>query len=161
MVLRIQSFFLFCTMIVTGLLFFMPVASIIVPDNFTFEFYTTKVMQAGNPPVFIAWNWMSLILNAIITILAFLTIFIHRKKSKTVKPTLLLQFRLCIVNIIFMSGLLILMWLQLRQRTGEIRGEWFAHLGFIFPLIGIIFTWLAIRGLVKDVALLKSFDRIR
>lgn len=161
MILRIQSFFLFCTMIVTGLLFFMPVASIIVPGNFTFDFYTTKVVQAGNPPVFMAWNWISLILNALITFLAFLTIFIHRKKSKTVKPTLLLQFRLCAMNIILMLGLLILMWIQIRQRTGEIQGEWFTHIGFIFPILGIILTWLAIRGLVKDIALLKSFDRIR
>ena len=88
MIQRIQSLFLLCTAIVTGLLFFMPVASIVVPNNFTYAFYTTKVVQAGSPCVFITWNWMSLILNALITTLAVVTIFIHHKKSKTVKPTL-------------------------------------------------------------------------
>ena len=68
MIQRIQSLFLLCTAIVTGLLFFMPVASIVVPNNFTYAFYTTKVVQAGSPCVFITWNWMSLILNALITI---------------------------------------------------------------------------------------------
>jgi len=148
-------------------MFFMPVASIIAADHFTYDFYTTKVMQAGQPSVFIAWNWMSLILNAVITGLALVTIFIHQKKSKTVKPTLLLQFRLCMVNIVLMLGLIVLMWLQVRQRTFDmnaqpgIRADWFTHIGFVFPLIGVIFTWLAIRGLIKDLTLLKSFDRIR
>ena len=153
MIQRIQSLFLLCTAIVTGLLFFMPVASIVVPNNFTYAFYTTKVVQAGSPCVFITWNWMSLILNALITTLAVVTIFIHHKKSKTVKPTLFLQLRLCIVNIVLQLGLIVLMWLQVRQ--------WFADISFIFPLIGVIFTWLAIRGIVKDITLLKSFDRIR
>lgn len=160
MVLRIQSLFLFCTFIITGLLFFMPAGTIILPDA-TYDFYTAKVMQAGTPAVFIAWNWMSLILNALITALALLTIFIHRNRSKTVKPTLLLQFRLCAANIILMLGLLLLMWLQLRARTGEIQGEWFTRTGMAFPLAGILFTWLAIRGIIKDIALLKSLDRIR
>ena len=153
MIQRIQSLFLLCTAIVTGLLFFMPVASIVVPNNFTYAFYTTKVVQAGSPCVFITWNWMSLILNALITTLAVVTIFIHHKKSKTVKPTLFLQLRLCIVNIVLQLGL--------RQRSNELNAEWFADISFIFPLIGVIFTWLAIRGIVKDITLLKSFDRIR
>ena len=96
MIQRIQSLFLLCTAIVTGLLFFMPVASIVVPNNFTYAFYTTKVVQAGSP---------------------------------------------CVFN--------------------ELNAEWFADISFIFPLIGVIFTWLAIRGIVKDITLLKSFDRIR
>ena len=161
MIQRIQSLFLLCTAIVTGLLFFMPVASIVVPNNFTYAFYTTKVVQAGSPCVFITWNWMSLILNALITTLAVVTIFIHHKKSKKVKPTLFLQLRLCIVNIVLQLGLIVLMWLQVRQRSNELNAEWFADISFIFPLIGVIFTWLAIRGIVKDITLLKSFDRIR
>ena len=104
---------------------------------------------------------MSLILNALITTLAVATIFIHHKKSKTVKPTLFLQLRLCIVNIVLQLGLIVLMWLQVRQRSNELNAEWFADISFIFPLVGVIFTWLAIRGIVKDITLLKSFDRIR
>lgn len=160
MIQRIQSLFLLCTAIVTGLLFFMPVASIVVPDNFTYAFYTTKVVQAGSPCVSSPGTGC-LILNALITTLAVVTIFIHHKKSKTVKPTLFLQLRLCIVNIVLQLGLIVLMWLQVRQRSNELNAEWFADISFIFPLIGVIFTWLAIRGIVKDITLLKSFDRIR
>lgn len=42
MIQRIQSLFLLCTAIVTGLLFFMPVASIVVPNNFTYAFLYDK-----------------------------------------------------------------------------------------------------------------------
>jgi len=87
--------------------------------------------------------------------------FHSSQKSKTVKPTLFLQLRLCIVNIVLQLGLIVLMWLQVRQRSNELNAEWFADISFIFPLIGVIFTWLAIRGIVKDITLLKSFDRIR
>ncbi len=161
MIQRIQSLFLLCTTIVTGLMFFMPVASVIAPDHHIYEFYTTKVIQIGNTPEFITWNWMSLVLNAVITALAFLTIFIHKKKSKTVKPTLLLQLRLCFTNVVLQLGLIVLMWLQVRQIAQKTGADWSAELSFIFPLIGVIFTWLAIRGIIKDIALLKSFDRIR
>lgn len=161
MIQRIQTLFLLCTVIVTGLMFFMPVATIIAPDHHIYEFFTTKVIQTGTTPEFVAWNWTSLILNAIISALAFVTIFIHQKKSKTVKPTLLLQLRLCFVNIILQLGLIILMWLQIRQIAQKTGAEWSADISFIFPVIGIIFTWLAIRGIIKDITLLKSFDRIR
>lgn len=161
MIQRIQSVFLLCTTLVTILLFFMPVATLIAPDHHIYEYFTTKVTLVGNPPEFIAWNWMSLILNICITGLAFLTIFIRKRKSKTVKPTLLLQLRLCFVNIILQLGLFILLWLQIRQITGEINALRSFNLSFIFPVIAVIFTWLAIRGIMKDILLLKSFDRIR
>ena len=95
MIQRIQSLFLLCTAIVTGLLFFMPVASIVVPNNFTYAFYTTKVVQAGSPCVFITWNWMSLILNALITTLAVVTIFIHHKKTDSISAIASLYCQYC------------------------------------------------------------------
>lgn len=161
MIQRIQSLFLLCTVIVNALMFFMPVASIIAPDHHIYEYYTTKVLLTGENPGVVAWNWMSFILNAAITLLAFVTIFIHKKKAKTVKPTLLLQLRLCFANLILQVGMIILLWLQIRQITGRINADWSANLSFIFPVIGLIFTWLAIRGIIKDIAVLKSFDRIR
>lgn len=161
MIQRIQSLFLLFTAIVTGLMFFMPVATIVAPDHHIYEFFTSKVMQIGQTPEFVTWNWMSLILNALITALALVTIFIHKKKSKTVKPTLLLQLRLSFANMVLQLGLIVLMWLQVRQIAQKTGAEWSAELSFIFPLIGVIFTWLAVRSIIKDIALLKSFDRIR
>ena len=161
MIQRIQSIFLLCTAIVTGLMFSIPAASIVAPDNLIYEFYTSEVVQTGLHSEFIAWNWMSLALNTLIVFLALITIFIHKKKTKSVKPTLFLQLRLCIVNIVLQLGLLVQIWVQVHQVAKAINAEWTVELAFIFPLIGIIFTWLAIRYIIKDIAVLKSYDRIR
>lgn len=161
MIQRIQTIFLLGTALVTGLMFFLPAASIIVPENATYDFFTSKVIQHGEPPVFITWNYTTLILNAVVTALALATIFIRRRGSKSVKPTLFLQFRLCAVNIILQLGLLGLTWYQVYRLGSDLQASLSPHLSFIFPLVGIIFTWLAMRGITKDITLLKSFDRIR
>lgn len=164
MIQRIQSIFLLCTAIVTGLMFFIPVATIPIGDAMC-DFYTTKIIQIQPQTQFIMWNWPSLILNVCITALAFITIFARKKKSKTIKPTLFLQFRLATVNLILQLGLFILLWIlivkTLPQEIGTFESFRYTHISFIFPIIGVIFTWLAIRGIIKDIALLKSFDRIR
>lgn len=145
------------TVIVTGLLFFMPVLLLDFPGETAgqpnlFEVYTTHYLQAGNPPVFIEYNWFSMILNIAVTGIAFLCIFLYRKRF--------LQLRLCLVNIILMVGLLILVAVQ-ANNIAKPDGEWQVMLGFSFPIIGIILSWLALRGILKDITLLKSYDRIR
>lgn len=83
MIQRIQTVFLLLTVIVTGLLFYMPVITLNMPgatpeQTDIFQFYTTKYIQAGTPPVFIEFNWFSMVLNILITGLAFLSIFLYK-----------------------------------------------------------------------------------
>lgn len=157
MIQRIQSLFLLLTGIATGLLFFLPVATIDLPDEITeitntFYFYTTRYIRQGNPPTFIEYNWFSMILNITVTGLSFITIFLYKKRF--------LQLRLCLANIVLMAGMLILIAVQ-AHNIAEPDGYWHICLSFSFPLVGIILTWLALRGIIKDIALLKSYDRIR
>lgn len=162
MIQRIQSIFLLCTAIVAGLMFFMPAATIVVPGEGVYEFYASSVKMIGKQPEhYMATNWMSLILNILIIALALVTIFARKPKEKSVKPSLLLQLRLCFVNLVFMLGMIILMWLQIRSVANDIHAEWNVNTGFIFPVVGIVLTWLAIRGIIKDITLLKSYDRVR
>lgn len=86
----------------------------------------------GEIPVFITWNWMSMILTIAIVVLAFGTIFVHKGNTKSVKPTLFLQLRLSVANIILQLGLIVLVWMQLRGRAGELSADWNANLSFIF-----------------------------
>ena len=162
MIQRIQTIFLLCTAIVAGLMFFMPAATIVVPGQGVYEFYSSSVKVLGNQPEhYMATNWTSLILNILIIVLAIITIFARKPKTKSAKPSLLLQLRLCFVNIVFMLGMVVLMWLQIRNIATDLQAEWNVNTGFIFPVVGIVLTWLAIRGIVKDITLLKSYDRIR
>ena len=153
MIQRIQTVYLLLTVILTALLFFMPVASLTIPNEFSYQFYTTKVIQAGEPEVFIAYNWMSMILNILITVLSILIIFLYKKRF--------LQLRLCVVNIILLTGMLVLMWMQVRNMTTELHADRQWGFSLCFPLIDIILNWLALRGIIRDISLLKSYDRIR
>lgn len=162
MIQRIQTIFLLCTAIVAGLMFFMPAATIVVPGQGVYEYYSSSVKMLGNQPEhYMATNWISLILNILIIVLAIITIFARKPKTKSAKPSLLLQLRLCFVNIVFMLGMVVLMWLQIRNIANDLQAEWNVNTGFIFPVVGIVLTWLAIRGIVKDITLLKSYNRIR
>ena len=153
MIQRIQTVYLLLTVILTTLLFFMPVASLTIPDEFAYHFYTTKVTQAGEPEIFIAYNWMSMILNILTTSLSIIIIFLYKKRF--------LQLRLCVVNIILLIGMAVLMWSQVDNMTSELHADHQWEFSLCFPLIGIILNWLALRGIVRDIALLKSYDRIR
>ena len=72
-----------------------------------------------------------------------------------------LQLRLCIVEIILLIGAIILMWYHINQFADKMNAEILYKFSLILPVICIIFTYLAIRGILKDIKLLKSFDRIR
>ena len=86
----------------------MPVASIVVPNNFTYAFYTTKWYRPESVCIH------HLELDVIDPECPYYHIgsshyFHSSQKSKTVKPTLFLQLRLCIVNIVLQLGLIVLM----------------------------------------------------
>ena len=157
MIQRIQSIFLLCTAVVAGLMFFMPVASITVPGTGIFDYYTTKLVQTGDAPEVIMRNWSSLVLNILVVAIAVVSIFLRKPGAKSMKPALLLQLRLSAVNVILQLG----MWMQVSQASKAVAGEWTANISLLFPVVGIILTWLAIRYIIKDIALLQSYDRIR
>ena len=157
MIQRIQTLFLLLAFMITGLLFFFPVATISMTAGSAgelslSEFYTSRYLLLETPPVLIDYNWFALSLNILITGLAFFTIFCYKKRF--------LQLRLCLVNIILMVGLLILIAVQ-AYNISKPDGEWHFMPGYSFPIVGIILTWLASRGIMKDILLLKSYDRIR
>ncbi len=161
MIQRIQSIFLLCTAVVAGLMFFMPVASITVPGTGIFDYYTTKLVQTGDAPEVIMRNWSSLVLNILVAAIAIVSIFLRKPGAKSMKPALLLQLRLSAVNVILQLGMVVLMWMQVSQASKAVAGEWTANISLLFPVVGIILTWLAIRYIIKDIALLQSYDRIR
>ncbi|MDR1756208.1 MAG: DUF4293 domain-containing protein [Culturomica sp.] len=157
MIQRIQTLYLLLTGICTGLLFFFPVTLIGLPvgdlgKTIWSHLYTYKYIMLESPSIPIDHNWYALSLNIATTALAFLTILCYKKR--------LLQLRLCIVNIILMIGLLVLIIIQSRQISLP-AGEWHLMPVYCAPVIGIILTWLAAHGILKDITLLKSYDRIR
>lgn len=160
MILRIQSLFLLCAAVVTSLMLFMPAATLFAPDGHLYDFYTGKVVQiALAEPV--TRNWDTLILNLAVFHLAFITIFARKRKAANARLSLLLKLRLCVAGLVLQAGLFGLVWWRLHSLAAQTGAVCSPRLSFVFPLVGMVFTALAVRAVTKDIVLLKSFDRIR
>lgn len=102
-----------------------------------------------------------LVLFTIITFMtiavAFVNIFLYRKR--------MLQLRLCFVLAILLIGILAYTGLYIYELHGVKDTQEFAAIKYsvvdLFPLVALVLTWFAYRGITTDIALLRSLDRIR
>ena len=150
MIQRIQTLFLLCALVLTGLLYFLPIANVTL-DGTQCSYFISKLVENNNNQNLIKWNTITLIANSIIMLFTFTSIFLYKKKF------LPLQIRLSIVNSILNLGLIALVWIQ----TKNIDMTWKFEIASIFPLLNFVLIWIAIRNILKDYKVLKSLDRIR
>jgi uncharacterized membrane-anchored protein YitT (DUF2179 family) len=72
-----------------------------------------------------------------------------------------LQIRLSIINSVLLAGYYGLLFIYLWQAGNVLNADWYLNIVTAFPLINIILTFLAIRAIGKDEALIKSLNRLR
>ena len=132
MIQRIQTIYLLVVAIIMTIPLYVPIVQ-------------NSVLQAH--------YWALLIMNIFTIGIPLVNVFLFKKRF--------LQLRLCIVEIILLIGAIILMWYHINQFADKMNAEILYKFSLILPVICIIFTYLAIRGILKDIKLLKSFDRIR
>ncbi|WP_294143196.1 DUF4293 domain-containing protein [uncultured Sanguibacteroides sp.] len=151
MIQRIQSIYLFVIGILMVLPLCVPIARIVVPNDTNYDFFAYGIVEKSTEVSFVSYYWALLILSLFTILLPLITIFLYKKRF--------LQLRLCIVEIILLIGSAILMWYHIRQFGSDATVLY--KFSFILPVVCIIFTYMAIRGIVKDIKLLRSYDRIR
>jgi len=69
--------------------------------------------------------------------------------------------RINLINIILMIGYLGLNYYYIQSFTNQLNGVVSYKITVIFPVVAAILTYLAIRAIGKDEALIRSMDRIR
>lgn len=153
MIQRIQTLYLLIVALVMTMPLFVPIAQVVVPNDASYNFFTYGVVLIGEQSALQAHYWALLILNIFTIGLPLVTIFLYKKRF--------LQLRLCIVEIILLVGSTVLMWYHIHQFQNKIDADILYKLSFIFPLICVVLTYLGMRGIFKDIKLLKSLDRIR
>ena len=153
MIQRIQTIYLLVVAIIMTIPLYVPIAQLLIPNDASYNFFTYGVVLIGENSVLQAHYWALLIMN-IFTIGDSLGERVPIQKR-------FLQLRLCIVEIILLIGAIILMWYHINQFANKMNAEILYKFSLILPVICIIFTYLAIKGILKDIKLLKSFDRIR
>lgn len=155
MIQRIQTFYLLLVIVLSLVTFFNPVAGLQNEQTATiYELSYKGFMQLSNTgSVLLANTWLLTALMAIIPVLALITIFLFKKR--------LLQIRLLFFNIVLMAGYYGLLFIYLWQIGKSLEAKMFLEIVSAFPLINIIFSFMAIRAIGKDEALVKSLNRIR
>ena len=137
MIQRVQTLYLI-GVIVAGILFMsIPAASLIIEGEII-KFYAYNV-------------WSIATLGAISMLIALITILCYKKHQ--------LQIRMSAFNMIIQAGTAIYLWFYC---SNNIEGsDWHVGIAMAMPIIQLILTVLALRGITKDMVILRSLDRLR
>jgi hypothetical protein len=154
MIQRIQTVYILIAAILISLIFFLPFTSFVIEQDMSVYHLSIKGLipdAANSKPLFRVIPLICLL--SVIVIVDVLTIG-HFKKR-------MLQIRFCIANIILLVGLQGLMFYYANVSAHQLGSHVTYSIVFIFPLVSAILTYLAIRGIAKDEALVRSMDRLR
>lgn len=102
-----------------------------------------------------AYTWPLIALSALMIVLPIVTSFLYKKRQSQVK--------LCQLDILLNVVFVVLVFMYYTSDVQKnINSEDVKYgLGIYIPLVSMILNFLAIKGIKKDIELLKSVDRIR
>jgi hypothetical protein len=135
------------------LLFFFPLAEILSGEDQMYVFRFNGLYYAGHETVYVQ-AVPPIILLSVIVVVNFLSIFLYKRR--------ILQIRLNFINLLLMLGYAGLVYFYVRDFSGRLDAQVVNYKLFdAFPFVSAILTYLAIRAIGKDEALIRSIDRIR
>jgi hypothetical protein len=158
MIQRIQSIYLLLAATAALLTFFLPFAHFLsdgvkLSEYALFGFFNVQsdVTESAGPYGFPAW-----IFSLLVVVIPLIALFLYKNRP--------LQLRIARLGFLLNLGFLVYLFFAVdsiyRENYGE-EVEVLYHAGFYMPVIAIAFLFLAVRGIKKDEALVKSLDRIR
>lgn len=155
MIQRIQTIYLLIISLLGIFGCFMPLIEFSNGMNFgTLNAVGFMEIAPGSPTIILENLWGLTILSAIIPLIAFTTIFLYRKR--------MLQIRLTILNSLLLIGYYAVLGVAVWSITAKYHPEGFnLQIAIVFPLVNLILSWLAIRGIGKDEAKVRAADRLR
>lgn len=152
MIQRIQSLWLFLAAVALIAVLFLPVGKFVMPHGL-YECTAFKMTQAGDVPPLNLPVWFIGILSGLASFFSFLAIFFFKKRSQQIRYTWIAF----LFKAILASGL-ISMFVYFKS----VLDSWVGYgPAVLMPFLGLILDFLAIKGIKKDDALVKSLDRIR
>ena len=154
MIQRIQTLWLFFVAALCALSICLPLAYFATgAESYALGAYGLK---DGDGEILIRTFYMAAILD-LACLLPLVTIFLYNRR--------MLQFRLCVAEMVLLAGaqVIMLIYCFLSNRLfSEL--EFHAmnlHVTAFLPVAGILFSWLAARGIMHDEIMVRSLDRIR
>lgn len=164
MIQRIQTLYLAGATILLLFWFFSPLATFLVGgQEFSFGIMGFSAPSTNTENIYIR-TWPLLMLTVLTTLISVISIFLYKRR--------MIQIRLCIFNFIALIGLVGLMayfvyqvksgFESAAQNTPQALSV-ATQLSYVdvFPLVAALFTYLALRRIASDEALVRSMDRLR
>jgi glucan phosphoethanolaminetransferase (alkaline phosphatase superfamily) len=155
MIQRIQTVYL---LIVSGLftaLLFLPLA-IISSGALTYSFEVDGLKTTTTSAEMAYSTWSLFALAALIALLSIVIIFSYKKRIR--------QLRICVFNTFLIIGFCALvafyLW-QFKNSPDLPDCKVFLRFWTAFPLVALIFNYLAIRNIGADEAMIRSLERLR
>ena len=147
MIQRIQTAYLLVAGLLTASLFKLNFAELVVNG----EFHVFNVMGIFNGDKMVFDGLPVMIFIGLIALLHIVAIFMYKKRIR--------QIRFIVFTIILLLGLTGLFFYFIYAGFNDPKVAF--KIPMAFPLIAVILDYLAIRGIGKDEALVRSLDRIR
>ena len=149
MIQRIQTIYLLVVSILMIVCMCTPVGSIISADNEISAFTNLSITMGNGTKDYAPWALFVILL--LVAALSFGTIFMFKKR--------MLQIRLTIFSIVMLIGyyLTLAAFIFMLADNASFTPSWTICL----PFVAIVLSWLAIRAIGADEALVKAYDRLR
>lgn len=151
MIQRIQTIYLLLVALLSGLAFWLPLAEFTTGA----DTYSLTALGLRNAEQAIVQPTIYLtILQAACCLLPLVTIFLYKRR--------LLQIRLAAAELVLLLGA-VGMTLIYYMSDGGFPADTHSAIGiaFVFPIVSLVFVYLAIRAIGRDERLVRSLDRIR
>jgi hypothetical protein len=152
MIQRIQTIWLFLATLVTLLLLLIPIVTK-QANGTDYWVVATGLYQKNKLGISKMESFLPLIICTIATAILSLTNIFNYTNRK-------LQKKLVLINILFIVALSFWIFEAASKIPGGIDNSSY-NLGAFFPLLAIIFLFLALRGINHDEKLVRSADRLR
>ncbi|MBK9390219.1 MAG: DUF4293 domain-containing protein [Bacteroidetes bacterium] len=155
MIQRIQSVYLFLTSVLSILFLKGPLLTFFDNSGSTLQLTKTGLIRflENGTPERIGETWMIYIPGLIIPAISLVTIFLFKNRYLQ----LLFIRILMLVILTFLTTSIIYTFILLSRFNVEI-DSWYR---LLVPVMQLILTYLAFRGIKKDDDLVKSYDRLR
>ena len=152
MIQRIQSIFLFASLCFLVPMFFAPIAELVYETGEVLAFnFTGFYMVEADVNTRFSNEYSIMLFGILICALNLVIIFMYKSR--------VLQLRLCIYNILLLTGLTGVTLFVLFS-VQNVKSVVFS-LPAVFPVISIILHYLAFRGIRKDELMVQALSRLR
>ena len=157
MIQRKQTLYLLASGLLMLAMLFLPFVKFTVQDM-VYSFKATGLEDLSGE--ILQPSWVLFGLTALITVLSFVSIFLYQKR--------VLQMRLTIFNLLIKVGFYLLLFLAYRpsfvEKLVDTTQDWWSMSitpWLAFPIVAMLFDYLAYRGIAIDEKTIRFMDRLR